>query len=366
MNSMPEPPGRTRRHIQGGLLVLAVMYTLYFTHDLVLPILVAALLALLLSPVVAQMHRLRAPRALAAGLVVVLFVGGLGWGLYGLAGPARDWLDRSPQLFGQIERKLRPVRQPVEEVRQATEHVKQLAGDGKPTVKVDRFDPGGVVVVSATKLVTQAAIVVFLVYFLLSSGDPMMRRLIGAARTPEARHRAVLVARAVKHDVTTYLGLVTMVNTGLGVATGLAGWALGLPNPALWGVLATVLNFMPYAGPGIMLCVLAVVGVLTFDGLGHGLAPAGVFLIFTNIEGNLITPTLVGHRLTLPPLMVFLSLVVWSWMWGVAGALLATPILVVMKVVLEHAEGPGLLAQLLGVRPRLPCGGNGLRLRDRQ
>lgn len=334
-----------------GLFVLAVLYTLYFAAAVVLPVLVAVLLAIVLAPPAHWLRCRGLPRGLAAAAVTITFVLAVGTGIEMLAAPAADWVERAPQSLREIEHKLRPVKKPVEQVKKATEQVERLAGaaeDKADTVQVKSFDLGSVFVISATELAGQTMAVVFLLFFLLASGPRLLRRTVRMSDDPARRRHIVQVVRRVKQDVTLYLGTISAVNVALGVVTGLVMWALGMPNPALWGVVAAVLNYVPYAGALLNAIILAVVGLLSFDELWRGLLPAGAFLILTTLESDVITPTLVGRRLTLPPLLVFLSLLLWGWMWGIAGALLAVPILVLLKVVADHVDALRPLAPFLG------------------
>lgn len=323
-----------------GLLALAVFYTLYFAADLVLPILVALVLAMVLAPVVLGLRRLGVPRALAALAVTVGVVGGLGWGIEMLAAPAADWLHRAPQSLRQLEGKLRPVKEPVEQVQRATEQMERLATGGTGSTATVTVKQGGVwgaqAVLGVGTLMAQGAVVVVLLFFLLASGDRLMRQACRLPTTPERRHHLIVVARRVKQDVAAYLGTITLINAGLGTVAALALWALGMPNPALWGALTALLNYIPYAGALTAMAVVGMVGLLTFDELWRGLLPPAALLVLHLIESDVVTPLVVGRRLTLPPLMVFLSLTVWSWMWGIAGAILAVPLLVVLKVAADH------------------------------
>lgn len=345
------PPRPVRSPAVSGLLVLAILYTLSIASAVVLPVLVAVLLSIILAPPTRWLRRRGLPRGVAAGMVTAALVVAVGMGIDGLAAPAADWLERAPQSLREIERKLRPVRKPVEQVAEATKQVERLAGaaeDKARTVTVTSLDLGSMFVVSLTQLAGQALVVVFLLFFLLASGTRLLRRVAWMSADPIRRRRILLVVRRVKQDVTLYLGMLSLVNVGLGVVTGLLMAALDMPNPALWGVLAAVLNYIPYAGAFVTMVVLAVVGLLSFDELLRGLLPAGLFLVLTTVESDMVTPWVVGRRLTLPPVAVFLSLLLWGWMWGVAGALLAVPILVLLRVAADHVEAMRPLAPLLG------------------
>lgn len=332
------------------LLALALLYTAYLAAEIVLPVLVAALLALVLAPLAGRLKRQGLPRGLAAGLVTVAVVAAAGWGVQMLATPAAEWVARAPQSLDEIERKLRPVREPVRQALEATEQVERLAGtaERKSVVTVKDFDLGEVFVVSLTQLAVQAVIVVVLLFFLLASGNRLVARAARVPRSPEGRRRVLAVARRIKQDVSLYLGLITLVNIGLGAVTALVMWGLDMPTPALWGVLAGAMNFIPYAGSLVTMAVLGVVGLLSFDDVWRGLLPALAFLALTSVEADFVTPMVVGRRLTLPPMLVFLSLVVWGWMWGVVGALLAVPLLVILKVVADNVPALAPMAAFLG------------------
>ncbi|MBC7951964.1 MAG: AI-2E family transporter [Rhodospirillaceae bacterium] len=344
----PPQPAPPQNHALTGLLVLAVLYTLYFAAELILPILLALLLALVLAPVVHGLRRMRVPRTLAAGLVTGGLLIGLGWGVEMLAAPAADWLQRAPQSLRQLERKLLPVRKPVEQVTKQVERLAAGGDDKSPTVKVKSANLGSIFVAGAGVLVAQIVVVAFLLFFLLASGDRLLRRAARVPKTARNRRRLIAVARRIKHDVASYLGIITLINMGLGTAAGLILWALGMPNPALWGVVTMVLNYIPYAGAFATMVVVGMVGVMTFDELWRGLLPAAAIVLLHVLESDLITPTLVGRHLTLPPMVVFLSLTIWTWMWGIAGAMLAVPLLVILKVAADHLEALQPLAPFLG------------------
>lgn len=333
------------------MLVLMVLYTVYLAQDVLAPLVLAVLLNLLLSPVVARLRQFGLPEPLGAGLVVVGLLGGLGWGFYALSTPAMEWVAKAPQNLAEISDKVRALKAPVEEMRRTTEKVEEMARvDNGPTVKVEQSSWTAFFVVGTTQLVAQGFVVVVLLYFLLAAGDLFMRRFVKALSKGSGKRHAVEIVRAVQRDVTTYLGTVSLINVGLGVATGAAMAAIGMPNPVLWGVVAAVFNFVPYAGSAVTIVVLGFVGMMTFDDLTLALLAPGIFFVLTNIEANLVTPVLLGGRLTLNPALVFVSLVVWSWMWGVAGAVLAVPLLVTLKAFADHLPSWNGISIFLGRR----------------
>lgn len=337
-----------------GIFVLLLFFTLHLARDILVPIVLALLLNMLLSPLVQRLRRLGIPSPIGAVTVMMTVAGAVIWGGYALSGPAAEWVERAPQSVRQIEYKLRSLKRPVEQVQKATEQVENLAAppgaSPPPKVEVRRFNLGEFLAVSISKLAAQTMVVVFLLFFLLASGDFFMRRLVKALSTGQEKRRAVGIARDIQRDVSAYLSTVTAINIGLGVVTSGAMWAVGLPNPVLWGALMTALNFLPYVGPTVMVAVVGIVGLLTFDSAAQALLPSAIMFAVTSIEGNFLTPYLLGRRLTLHPAVVFLSMVLWGWLWGVPGALLAVPLLVSFKIFADHVEALQGVSIFLGRR----------------
>jgi len=158
----------------------------------------------------------------------------------------------------------------------------------------------------------------------------------------------VEIARQVERDISNYLGTVTMINLGLGASVAVCFALIGVPNPLLWGAMVTITNFVPYLGPAINYGTFAMIGLLTFDTVPRMLAPAGVFLVLNVLEAYLITPMVLGKRLTLNPVMLFVGLTFWGWLWGIVGAILAVPILVVFKIFCDHIEPLAPIGEFLG------------------
>ena len=327
------------RHALWALVLLAIGFTLYVTASLLLPIVVAATLALLLSPAVTALNRLNLPQPLSAGIVMLLVLLSLGALALNIAPPLQRWIETSPQQLRKLEYKLSAVMRPVEAVREATEKVSEIAAnDTKPKpreVVLERRPASSVINMTVDTLVT-ALSTIMLVYFLLACGDVVMRKLVMVTPDREDKLRMIEIARTIQREVGRYFGTITLVNIGLGVATGLAMWVLDMPTPVVWGAAIALLNFLPYLGPMIATVLLAAVGLLTFDTPWTILAPPAAFLLLNFIEDQLILPFLLGRSLSLNPVVIFVWVLVWAWMWGIGGLLLAVPLLVALRICAER------------------------------
>ncbi|HVR97236.1 MAG TPA: AI-2E family transporter [Thermoanaerobaculia bacterium] len=352
LRDLLQGPFAVRSLALSGLLILATFYTLYLTQAFLLPIVLSLLLSSLLSPVVRFLRQLHIPNGLGAALVVFGMIGSIGWGVYELAGPAYEWAEQAPRSLRRLERKLRDFKKPVQTMSKATaqvEKITQVGGGGTPrTVAVQTETLGERMFSQATELAAGAVVMVTLLYFLLASGDMFLRKLIRVLPRLSDRKRAVEIARQIQSDISAYLFTITLIN----IALGLAVWGLmtliGVPNPLLWGVLAAITNYIPYLGAIVMIAVLAMVGFLTFENTGQALMAPGAFVGLNILESYLVTPLVLGRRLTLNPVVIFLSLTFWGWLWGIAGALLAVPIMVVFKIFCDHSEPLAPIGEFLG------------------
>lgn len=324
-----------------ALFVLAVFYTLYITRELSLPIVFALLLAMVLTPAVRWLVWLHVPRALASAVLVLGLLAGLIYGGYTLSEPASLWLQKAPEIVQDLERKLRPIQKKVEEVDKAAEQVERITQAPQPrtpTVQVRGTGVREFVLAQAQTLVTSTLIMSFLLYFMLATGDRLIARGLWLFRSAPARARVKEIGAKVVHSISVYLGTMALINLMFGAATALLMYALGMPNPVLWGALAAIFNFVPYLGALVTVSILSVVALLSFDDLGQALLVPAAFLVLNEIEGDMLTPWLLGRRLSLNPLVVFLGLVFWGWLWGAIGAFLAVPIMVTLKEACDNIE----------------------------
>jgi len=322
---------------------MALLYTAYFARVFLMPVVLALLLTALLRPLVRLLHRAGLPELAGAGLAVLGLVALLVAAAQALVEPASGWIDRAPTMLNSLEARFGELRGPVDQVNQAAERVKEMtkADDGakETPVPVEIRSPamGGILLGKAIAFATAAVTTLILLFFLLASGDLFLRKLVHVLPRRADKQLAVKAAHRIGSAISTWLLTVTAINTGLGVLQGLAMALVGMPNPLLWGVMAGVLNFVPYVGAIVGTAVIAVVSLVTFEGsLGQCLLPPILYFTITGIEGQLITPMLLGRRLALNPVIIFSGLIFWGWLWGVPGALLAVPMLVVLKIICDQ------------------------------
>jgi predicted PurR-regulated permease PerM len=334
-----------------GLLVLALFYTLYFARDFFLPIVLAVLLDFLLSPLIRTLHRARIPEPLGAALVILGLLAATGGAVYELAGPARDWAGRLPASMREAESRLQKLRRPVEQVSKTAEQVEKATkmNDSKATEVVVKGPSLTERLFGTTQtILTTALEVIILLYFLLAAGDLFLQKLIKVLPLLRDKKKAVAIARETEASISTYLVTVTLVNIGLGIAVAGVMYLLEMPNPILWGALAAFAEFIPYIGATALVGLLTLAGLVTFEQVGHALlVPAG-YLAVNILQSQFISPLILGRRLTLNPVAIFVGLVFWWWIWGVPGAFVAVPLIATFKIFCDHIETLAPIGEFLG------------------
>ncbi|WP_052341117.1 AI-2E family transporter [Salinarimonas rosea] len=369
----PEPPGaqegaprtpETPRQIVDARLTRSVAFSihvcavvlgagaLYVAQDLILPLALALVVTLTLSPIVRLLARRGIPAWLTSPLLVAALAGALALIAYTLSYPLSDWVARAPQIGYEIERELRDLRSSFAAVEQASERVDAITGgDAEPGVEEVVVREGGFLATASSGVLRGAAIVAIaalLTAFLLASGDRIYERIVHVMPTFHDKRTAVEIGRAIERSISTYLLTIALINTGLGIVVGLLLWAVGMPTPALFGAMATLLNFLPYIGAILGVAITAVVAVVTFDGLGATLAPPLVYLACTTLEGNVVTPLILGRRLELNAIAILIGVAAMGWLWGAVGVFLAVPLLVAFKTVCDHLPSWHVLGAFLG------------------
>jgi predicted PurR-regulated permease PerM len=339
------------------IAVLATFYTMYFARGFLLPIVFAVLLNFLLSPALRFLGRLHIPTPAGAAIIVLLLLGALGAGVYALAEPAQNLANSAPQVLAKANRKLRTlflarVQRATSQVERAAVTLDAPAGERPPREVVVNTTPTiGSRILGTTQVLVAAVLeIVILLYFLLAGGDLFLQKFIKVLPHTGDKQKAFHIARATEAAISAYLSTALLVNVGEGIVVAVALWALGMPNPVLWGVLIAALEFVPYLGALTGVVVLGLAALTTFDNPAHALLVPGSFLAVNLIQANLVTPMLLGHRLTLNPVAIFVGLTFFFWIWGVAGAFLAVPLLATLKIFCDHIKSLAALGEFLGER----------------
>ena len=338
-----------------GMFALLILFALYFTAEVVLPIIFAIILYLVLQPAMRGAARLRIPKAVAALLIIFVFFGGVGVLGFTLSGPAADWVSKAPESLRRIEQRLFVFKQPMADLQSVSKQVEKIAeGPATDSKPVTVTGPGvGSFLFSSTRfMLVGLGTTVVLLFFLLVSGDLFLRRLVEILPTFSNKKQAVEISREIESNISSYLATISLMNLGVGILTGIATYFCGLSDPILWGTVAFLLNFVPILGPLCGVAILSLAGLLTFDPLWQAALPAGIYLLVHTIEET-ITPLLLARRFILNPVLVIISLIFWYWMWGIAGALLAVPLLATVKIVCDRIKPLMALGHFLGAEARV-------------
>ncbi|MDQ0079759.1 putative PurR-regulated permease PerM [Variovorax boronicumulans] len=375
----PEPPAPVRDRLMlhmpvdvrsASLVVLAVLasvFALQWGQAVFIPLMLSLLLTYALSPLVDLLHRWKLPRWIGAALILVGLFGGLGWTGYSLSGSASQLLDSLPvaaQKLGQAMRRDKGASAtPLESVQQAAAQLEKAAEEnsarvaarkGVARVVIER--PGFNVrdyllsgTVGLLSAMGQLTLVAFLTYFALCSGDTFRRKLIKITGSSLQKKKVTVhVLDDITRNIERYLLVQILVSGVVGVATGLAFWALGVENAAVWGIIAAVTNLIPYIGSVIVLAAAGLVAFLQFNSLQMGIVVGGVSLAIHTIIGNLLMPWLTSRTSRMNPVAVFVGVIFWGWLWGIWGLLLGIPITMVIKSICDRVEDLQPIGELLG------------------
>lgn len=333
-----------------ALLVIAAVYTLAITKTLMVPLVLAMFLGFGLNPLVASAARIGVPRSVAAFVIMLVVAGSISGGIALLAPEAVDWVQRAPELVHEIKPKIESF---THQLQEATEATQALVDTGTPVAAaavaavpaaISTWD----VLALTPNVLAFALTVALLVFFFLVYGDALLLRLVEISPSFATKRHAVDLVRSIQSELSHFIFAATCINLTLGALTAALLWWLEMPDPLLWGGVAALANFVPYLGAIVITCVFALVGLLNFDTLTQALLPALGFAALNAVEGNVVTPLILGRRLRLSPVAILLWLLIWFWLWGIAGALLAVPMLTSAKLISEHVRGWEWFAKMVG------------------
>jgi predicted PurR-regulated permease PerM len=335
-------PASPQSFFLGGLFVLAGLAALYVASAIILPVVLAFILMLLLRPAVRLLERVHLPKPLGALFIILLVVGTLVGLVAALSVPAATWAERLPLGIPRLEAHLEILKRPIQAVQVLIEKAEKATDTPGPkgsTVAIRRDLGISAVLFAGTRAVLDGLFTTVLVlYFLLVSGDIFLRRLVEVLPRFSSKRQAVDISEQIEEDISVYLVTITIMNAAVGVATAAAMYLCGVGDALLWGAVAFLLNYIPILGPLFGTGIFLLAGMLTFDSLWWALLPPALYFGIHLVEGEALTPMLLARRFTLNPVLVILALVFWFWMWGVPGAILAVPLLAILKIVCDRVR----------------------------
>ncbi|MGA9827625.1 MAG: AI-2E family transporter [Rhodanobacteraceae bacterium] len=351
LDDVPRQSGRRRNRMLAIIVAFLILYVCSIAEIVLVPMVVAILFGLMLSPVIHVLERWHVPRIIGTFFVITVLISVISLAFAGLATPARSWLQHAPRALDRIEHSLKDLQRPFSVASEASKKIEKMTGadESGKSVRVVSASPGifGSVLNAAPALIASFVETLFLTFLFVLHGDTLLRKFVTLAPHLRAKRDIVIATRQAQRDLSSYVITITIINAVLGLATALALWWLGVKDPLLWGTVAALFNYAPYVGPLFTAAILTVVGFGQFADPLAALAVPGVSLGLHVLEGELITPHLVGRRLKLDPVMVFIALILLAWLWGVAGLLLAVPLMTCAKLIAERTPQGAAFARLL-------------------
>jgi predicted PurR-regulated permease PerM len=325
-------------------LILALPFALRSGAEFFLPVTAALVVAIALVPLLEWFERRGVPSKLAAGLCVLIFLLVAIFAVASIVLPAIDWVALIPQRIDRVRDALEPVLnlyQTLEKFIDKT--VSQIASSPSAGRTVRLETPNsmlGLITASAPHAAIQLFFALLVIFFFLAGWTAMRKSTIVSRGSFEGALTTARVIQQVVDATSTYIGTITVINVGLGALTAAILWGLGMDSPLMWGGIVAVLNYIPYLGPIASALLLAFGGLMTFGDPWSALLPPAIFIGLHLVEANAVTPMIVGKRLTINPLLILVSLSFWAWVWGTTGALLAIPLLIIIKTVFSAAGTP--------------------------
>ena len=331
--------------IVGIGLIVGLPFALQLGAEFFMPVTAALVIAIALVPLLEWFERRGIPSKASAGLCVVLFLSIAIFAIGSIVIPASDWIAQVPTKITKVRAALEPVFDLYKNldrfIDRVTNQIQLTHAAHTRTVTIEQPNSiMGLLATSAPHLLIQLFFSLLVIFFFLAGWTAMRKKTIVSRGSFEGALTTARVIQQVVDATSTYLGTITLINIGLGALTAGALWLLGMPSPIMWGGIVAVANYIPYLGPIVCALLLFVGGLMTYPDVWGALLPPVVFISFHLVEANFFTPMVVGHRLTISPLAILVSLSFWAWVWGTTGALLAVPLLIILKTIFSAAGTP--------------------------
>ena len=347
----PEAPVPVTQWALVGIFLILAFGAMSLAKGLFVPIITALMIALVFSPVRRALGKLGIGPGLASLLIFAAALSVLSFIIYAASGTIAQRLENAPEILERAELEVRELLGSVQPMLDATGKISEIAGEQEGESVIIR-QPGFLALVAQATpgVFGEAVITLTLAFFLIASGDLFYEKLVQIMPTIRDKRRALQIARDIEEQLSNYLFTITAINALVAVLVAITAWAFGLPDPLLFGIAAFLLNFIPYLGPLAGILTMFITGLVVLDSPVAALVPAFIYWLINTIEGQIATPILLGRRLRLNAVMVFLSFAVWAWLWSFMGMLLATPILLSLKVIADHIPGMKGLGTFLAAR----------------
>lgn len=334
------------------LAALGIVHALYFARAILIPMALAIVLFFLLAPVVRFLSRFKLiSESIAAAIVVLTLSLTIALASSFLAGPISDWLAGAPVTFRKAEQKLRFIIDPVDKIDQASEQVSNIASGGKKedVVKVSIQQPPvtSYLLSSTVNFLAGATITIVLVYLLLAMGHRTLNSVVELIPTVEDKRGFVTMIRNVEQGISSYLLTITTINIGLGIVIGTVLGLLGLPDPFLLGIMVATLNFIPFVGAFVGAAVTFLIGVVYLQTPAEAIIGPLLYIAINTLEGNVVTPMILGRSMKLNPALVFICIIFWGWAWGIGGILLSVPLIGMIKISCDQFKSLQPIARVL-------------------
>ncbi len=340
-----------------AIVILMTLATLYFAKDVVLPVVLGFMLALTLGPAVRSLSRRGIPAALSATALVFGIFGLIGVGILLLGGSMASWFDDIPRISFELQNKLRGITDSVAAVQDASKQVEEMAKGGPDAVNSVVLQQPGLLTTAVSNLVSFATSLVvglILALFILSAGNLFYIKIVESFSRFGDKRRALTVIYEIERRMSHYIVAITCINAALGTAIAISMYLLDMPYPFVWGFAAFCLNYLPFLGGIIGTLGVGAFAIVHFDNLYYAMLAPIAYQALTSLEGQFLTPMLLGARLHLNTVAVFLTVIFWAWLWGIPGALMAVPILVLIKVICDDVPALATFGKFLSGRKLEP------------